>query len=309
MENGKDIISPEFLLLIVTATIIGTLARVLSIKMDYRQYPNYPNGYLIHVVTGVVAAALGAFIIPTLMTKNFTAVTFLALAIQQFREVRKIERKSLLDLEGHEYTKRGDAYIDGIAKIFESRNYVALLVAFTTAFTIQMLESYADVTPQIKVIAGSMIGLIVYFLLKYFTKRLKIQDIATVTEGKIEIKGSEMYVDNIFITNVLGEEEAQQWMAGEGVAAVIHPKKEHFRIPLENPGQRQAILFETTRRLGQRRYSFQNPGEGKVVIALIPIIQNFNLFKETILLTPILETVKKTPELLGKTPGEVRYGK
>nr|WP_234410432.1 YIEGIA domain-containing protein [Caldalkalibacillus mannanilyticus] len=78
MSNNNDVIAPEMLVLIITATVIGTIARFLSMKLDYRQYPTYPNGYFIHLVTGGVAAALGAFIIPTLMTKNFTAVTFLA---------------------------------------------------------------------------------------------------------------------------------------------------------------------------------------------------------------------------------------
>ena len=97
---------------------------------------------------------------------------------------------------------------------------------------------------------------------------------------------------------MIGEKDAQSWFCEEGMAAVIHPNKEHFRIPLENPGQRQAIHFEVTRRIGHRRYSFQDVNSGKVIIALVPIIKNFDLLRETILLTPILETVKKSPELL-----------
>jgi hypothetical protein len=83
----KDsVISTEHIVLILTALIVGTLARILTIKEVYRQYPSYPNGYLIHLLTGFVAAALGAVAIPALMTKNFVAVTFLTLAIQQFRD-------------------------------------------------------------------------------------------------------------------------------------------------------------------------------------------------------------------------------
>ncbi|GAA3328919.1 hypothetical protein GCM10020331_074840 [Ectobacillus funiculus] len=92
-------ISHEHIVMIVTAIIVGTLARILNIKEDFRQYPSYPNGYMIHLVTGFIAAALGAVAIPALMTKNFIAVTFLSLAIQQFRDVRKSERDSLKDLE------------------------------------------------------------------------------------------------------------------------------------------------------------------------------------------------------------------
>ncbi|SDZ58079.1 hypothetical protein SAMN05421736_11910 [Evansella caseinilytica] len=310
MPDNNDVLSPEHLVIIITATLIGTLVRIISIKLDYRQYPNYPNGYLIHVVTGGLAAAIGAFIIPTLMEKEFTAVTFLALAIQHFREVRKIERESLLDLEGDEYTKRGDAYIDGISKIFEARNYITLLVSFTTSLTIMLLQTLTDSTIWVEVAAGSAAGILLFYVLKYFTKRQKLRDIATVTQGKIEIRGSDLFVDGMFVSHLLGREEAKGWYLEDGLAAIIHPNKEHFLIPLLNGGQRQAILFEVTRRLGQKKlYSVQDPANGKIVIALVPIIKNFDLLKETILLTPLLETVKKNPELLNLTGGNHHHGK
>ncbi|HBV85629.1 YIEGIA domain-containing protein [Desulfosporosinus sp.] len=304
MPNNNDLISPEVLTLIITATIIGTLSRILTIKLDYRQYPNYPNGYLIHAVTGGLAASIGAFIIPAVVAKQFTAVTFLALAIQHFREVRKIERESLSDLEGEEYTKRGKAYIDGISKIFEARNYIAFLVALVTGITIQLLQSLTTVSMLIEVGCGSVAGLIVFYILKLFTKRQKISDIATVTEGKIEITDSSLYVNGMFISHLMGREEAKKWFIEDGLAAVINPNHKHFQIPLLNKGQRQAIIFEVTRRIGQRKiYSVQEINSGKLIIALVPVIKNFNLFKETILLTPLLETVKKNPELLRKNKG------
>lgn len=310
MPNNNNVISPEMLLLIVTATLVGTFCRIISIRLDYRQYPNYPNGYLIHMVTGGLAAALGAFIVPTLMAKEFTAVTFLALGIQHFREVRKIERESLLDLEGDEYSKRGEAYIDGIAKIFEARNYIAMLVSFATALTIQLIQVLMDVPWWIKIVSGSIVGLILFYFLKRFTERQKVVDIATVTEGKIEIKGSDLYVDGMFVSHLMGREEAKKWFLEDGIAAVIHPNHAHYQIPLLNNGQRQAILFEVTRRMGQRKiYSVQDISQGKIIIALVPVIKNFNLLKETISITPLLETVKKNPELLNVKRGGQANGK
>ncbi|WP_029192767.1 YIEGIA domain-containing protein [Paenibacillus harenae] len=292
--DSSDIISMPYLVMIVTATIIGTLARALTIKQDYRQYPSHPNGYLIHFVTGALAAALGAFIIPTLMTENFVAVTFLSLAIQQFREVRKTERDSLRDLEETEYTIRGDSYIDGIAKTFEARNYFALLVAFATSVTMQLL----NLSDWIEIVAGTLIGLLVFVLLRRFTKGKQVKDIATITQGEIEIKGSELYVDGLFVTNAAGEEEAKKFFSEEGIAAVIHPREPHLRIVLEHFGQRQAVLFEATRAIGKKRYCFQNLMDGRVIIVLVPIVHNFDLLKETILNTPLLESVKKTHRLL-----------
>ena len=101
MKEG--LISSEDIVLIVTAIIVGTLARILTIREDYRQYPSFPNGYLIHLLTGFVAAGLGAVAIPALMTKNFVAVNFLVLAIQQFQDVHKMERDSFKDLENTEF--------------------------------------------------------------------------------------------------------------------------------------------------------------------------------------------------------------
>nr|WP_281269144.1 YIEGIA domain-containing protein [Bacillus taeanensis] len=61
----------------MTAIIVGTFARFFTLKEDYRQYPSYPNGYIIHLITGFVAAALGSVAVPALMSKNFVAVSLL----------------------------------------------------------------------------------------------------------------------------------------------------------------------------------------------------------------------------------------
>ncbi|MHC0038287.1 YIEGIA family protein [Pseudoneobacillus sp. C159] len=288
-----DILSTDHIVLIVTSIIVGTLARVLTLKEDYRQYPSYPNGFLIHLVTGFIAAALGAVAIPALMTKNFVAVTFLSLAIQQFRDVRKAERESLKDLENTEFTNRGDAYIDGIAKTFEARNYFALVVAFASALTIQLVNSHQM---WINILFGALAGFIVWYILKRFSKGKTVGDIADVKLGKIEIKNSELFVDGIFVTNQLGTERAMAMFQKEGIAVVVHPREQDFRITLDNFGQRQAMLFEATRSIGVKRYHFTRKDfdEGRIVIALVPIIQDRNRLIETIKNTPLLESVKKT---------------
>lgn len=48
-------------------------------KTDYRQYPTYQHGKLIHLSLGFVAAGLGAIVSPALFEENYTAVTFLVL--------------------------------------------------------------------------------------------------------------------------------------------------------------------------------------------------------------------------------------
>lgn len=295
MKDG--LISHEHILLIVTAVIVGTLARVFTLKEDYRQYPSYPNGYLIQLVAGFVAAALGAVAIPALMTKNFVAVTFLTLAIQQFRDVRKAERDSLKDLENTEAAYRGDAYIDGISKTFEARNYFSLIVSFATALTIQLVDSPSD---WINIGSGTAAGLVVFFVIKRFSKGKTVGDIADVKAGKVKIEGSELFVDGMYVSNQLGTPNAQNLFANEGLAVVVYPREEHFRITLDNYGQRQAMLFEATRAVGVKRFHFTRKDyeQGRVIITLVPIVNDVNKLIETIKNTPLLESAKKSHSVM-----------
>jgi len=291
------VIPKEQIILIVTSIVVGTIARILTIKEDFRQYPSYPNGYMIHLVTGFVAASLGAIAIPALMTKNFVAVTFLTLAIQQFRDVRKSERESLKDLENTEYAYRGDAYIDGISKTFESRNYFSLLVALGTAITMQLVDSKSH---WINIISGCVVGFILLYILKRFSKGKTIGDIAEVKEARIEIKNDELFVDGIYVSNLLGSENASKLFQDEGIAVVIIPKEDHFRVTLENFGQRQAALFEATRTLGVKRHHFTRRAfeNGRVVIALVPIINDKEKLIEAVKKTPLLESSKKSQAVM-----------
>lgn len=50
---------------------------------------------------------------------------------------------------------------------------------------------------------------------------------------------------------------AEKLFTEEGMAVVIYPKENHFRINLDNFGQRQAALFEACRALGVKRYQSQ----------------------------------------------------
>ena len=57
---------------------------------------------------GVIAAALGAVAVPAMYKKDFTAITFLTLAAQQFRDVRKMERDTLTQIDSMELVSSGD---------------------------------------------------------------------------------------------------------------------------------------------------------------------------------------------------------
>ncbi len=69
------------------------------LRTDYRQYPTYLHGKIIHIALGFIASGLGAIAIPALMEENFTAITFLTVAASQFRDVRNMERTTLTELD------------------------------------------------------------------------------------------------------------------------------------------------------------------------------------------------------------------
>ena len=58
--NGKGVLEGYDLAIILCGIAAGTIARFITIRIDTRQVPTYPNGYLIQLVTGFIAAALGS---------------------------------------------------------------------------------------------------------------------------------------------------------------------------------------------------------------------------------------------------------
>jgi hypothetical protein len=300
MSNNLIILSTHEFLIIFVGTLVGTLARLATLREDYRQYPSYPNGYFIQLVTGFIAASLGAVAIPALLTKNYTAMTFLALGIQQFRNVRRMEAQSMQNLEQTEFTYRGNAYIDGIAKTFEARNYMCLIVALSSSTVNELVDRFFPLGSWGGLLLGAFVGCLVLFGLIRFSKGKTVGDIAEITPGHVEVKGSELFVDGIYVSNLLGADRARKMVENEALAVVIYPKAPHFRLILDNFGQRQAMLFEVGRALGIKRYSFTRKDyeKGRVVIALVPIEKNLEKFIQIVKNTPLLESVKKSPSLM-----------
>lgn len=292
-----DAVSFDYIVLITVSVALGIIARILTLVVDYRQYPSYPNGYLIHLITGAVASGIGAIAVPAVIHKDFEAVTFLALAIEQFREVRRMENESLHALEETENISRGNAYIDGIAKTFEARNYFSLLVAFFASLTMTIVPR---TILWINIFSGIAAGAVVFLILKNFSKGRTIGDIAEVKPGKIKVVGYELYVDDIFVSNHLGMETTRTLVEEQGIAAVLYAREERYRLILNYTGQRQAILFEAYRVLGLKRYHFtrRDYNSGRIVVVLVPIIHDEDAFIETIKRTPLLESIKKNYEVM-----------
>lgn len=293
----KEMLSQYSLIIILVSILCGTLARYFTLIVDYRQYPSYPNGYLIHLVTAFISSGIGAIAIPALLEKNFEAITFLALATEQFREVRRIEKESLQSLDDVEHVFRGEAYIDGIAKTFEARNYFSLLVSFITSLTMHIIPNRNFL---INILCGIISACISLYVLKTFSKGKAVEDIATIKLAKITVKNSELYVDDIYVTNHLGTDYSRELVQNSGLAAVIYPKEKHFSRILNHNGQRQAIIFEVCRVLGLRRYHYTKCDyeTGRIAVVMIPIIYDEGAFIETIKKIPLLESIKKNSKIM-----------
>lgn len=301
METVKSL-SVNDIYLLVTGIVVGTTARLITLKIDHRQIPTYPSAYFNSIILGFIAAALGAIAIPALATQDFTAITFLTLAITQFREVRTGERESLGKLEHTEYTRRGEAYIDGISKTFESRNYIALI---TSLMTVLVMKIVAHPNMAVNVLAGISAGFIVMYTCYRFTKGKTLAHICKVSIGKIDVRGSELYVDDMFVTNYLGTDRSRDLFRNEGIAVVLEPRDQPSRITLENYGQRQAVFHEAVRTLGVKRYKFmrKNFATGKVLIAFVPLLRDEDRLIKAVSLTPILENSRKINRLMKTSMG------
>ena len=292
----NEVLESYIFIFILTGLVTGFLSRLWMLKSDVRQYPTLPNGYLIHATTGFVAAALGSVAYPALRSKNYIAVTFLVTAIQQFRDIRQMESDSLTSLENSAYTPRGESYIDGIAKTFEARNYIVMIVSLVTSSSAFVLKLFIKKS-WIIVICSTLIGFLVAFILKQYTKGESLKDIIHIEEVPLEFKDQyNLYIDDIFIMNI-GLSSTRDSLLKNGIALILKSKNENENetIILNHRGQITALVHECSRLLGLEGYihTTRDFKTGRVGVLIVPIVKDSEKLKKIILNVPILETNKK----------------
>jgi len=284
----------KYLTVVLVGIVMGTLTRLYMLRVDFRQYPSYPQGYLIHLLLGMIAALLGAVAVPAIIEKEYTAVTFLSLAAQQFREIREMERKSLQNLESTELVPRGTAYIEDIAKAFESRNYLAIISALVSSLTYQFANSLP---------ASVAAGAAATMLLHYSAKRIHIRDIAVIRPAKIHFKGPILYIENIAIMNV-GLPEARRIFEEHALAVMIEPKDDNARATLANAGQRQAMVHDAASLLGVKKdvtdvdftpLARLDLETGRVGLVIVPMEKDMESLIGALSRVPVLESSRRKP--------------
>ncbi|MGI6175290.1 MAG: YIEGIA domain-containing protein [Christensenellales bacterium] len=223
---------------VLMGILLGSAARFLLLRRDYRQYPSNPQGYCVHMVLGVIAAALGAVAPPALRNHDWVAVTFLIAGAQHFREVRNIERQSLITMDEGESIKRGGAYIEDIAKKFESRNYIALIVALITS----------TITLLLGILFGCVAGIAAIIFAKIWMKPKKVSSFAEAKLTNYSFQESILMVDHVPLKNI-GLEKSRQHYKEYFQCCVLIPREKKARMTLGNPGQRRTILYDVSTQL------------------------------------------------------------
>ena len=97
----------------IVALLIGVLCRGLVLRVTDKQYPSRPQDYLEQIIISGLSASLGAIAFPALIDKEFSALTFFAVAIQQFQGLSQEERITIenigLEDTRSKYLKEGIA--------------------------------------------------------------------------------------------------------------------------------------------------------------------------------------------------------
>lgn len=288
--------------IIVPSFILGFLSRLSMLRVDYRQYPSYPQATFSHITLGAVAASLGALAIPAIAAEQYSAVTFLSLAAQQFRDVRNLERQSLDNIEPTELIPRGTAYIEDIAKSFEARNYVSMITSVLVSLAI-FSSSLLNLRLEICITIGVLVGIVLILYLNKKIKRTFVGEIADVKEAKIYFKGPLLLVNDIVMMNV-GFEESREIYKERGLAVEIIPKDENGLATIANVGQRQAIKHEAAAQLGIRKdvdepdftpMIRRNSENGNLVLSIVAMEPDIECLIEIVKSTLVLESSKRKP--------------
>lgn len=282
-----------------TGIIIGTLARYWMMRRDVRQYPSYPHAVVNHMALGFLAATLGAVAVPALAAEEYTAVTFLALAATQFREVRNMERQMLEALEQSEMVPRGKDFIEGIARTFEARNYLVLFISLVAS----------GVTFRWGVVPGLVAGVLTAVIVRRFMRGKVIKDIAKVRPAEFRFEDYNLFVEDIHIMN-LGLKEIREIYYKRAKAVVLEPFDDNSREILANAGQRQAIAHDAASLLGVHRdvdtaeftpLLRRNVNTGRIGMIIVPLEPDMECLIQAVQNVPVLESAIVNP--LGSRAG------
>lgn len=294
----------------IVALFIGVLCRGLVLRVTDKQYPSRPQDYLEQIIISGLSASLGAIAFPALIDKEFSALTFFAVAIQQFQGLSKEEKITIENIDNQEVVPKGAAYIEEIASTYESRSYISLFSALVASVIyIYFARAYKLTFLPCTILAAIGGGAIVGLVFRKYLRRDSIGDIADVVEAKISFEGPILKVNDVFINNI-GLEDTRSKYLKDGIAIEIIPKDLKAYGIISDLGQRQAMLHNLFIHFGINKdidekdllaTSKINLEKNTVVIPYLPLVKDMDELIKVIKSTPILEVSKgKQSAYMGK---------
>lgn len=284
----------------IVALFIGVLCRGFVLRVTDKQYPSRPQDYLEQIIISGLSASLGAIAFPALIDKEFSALTFFAVAIQQFQGLSQEERITIENIDNTEVVPKGAAYIEEISSTYESRSYISLFSALVASIIyIYFARAYKFGFLPCTILAaigGAIVGLV----FKRFLRRSSIGDIADVVEAKINFDGPILKVNDVFIENI-GLEDTRSKYLQEAIAIEIIPKNMKSYGIISDLGQRQAVLHNLFIHFGINKDIDEkdllattkvNLGKNTVVIPYLPLVKDMDELIKVVKSTPILEVSK-----------------
>ncbi|MGL5314877.1 MAG: YIEGIA domain-containing protein [Peptostreptococcaceae bacterium] len=284
--------------------VIGITSRIIMLNLDQKQYPTQPNILLTQIVLAFVASALGALLVPALIARSYTSITFLSLAADQFRQVRESRRDTLQNMEDSQLVQRGDAFIEEIARTYEIRNYMCIITSFLTVGLYYLIINEFKLDKTIAFIISGASGLLLAFILRKLLTRQTIGEIADVVP--VEISFVDEFIMQVGdlkgITNMGSKFDRDRYLS-KGLGIEIIPKDKNYINAgiILDPGQRQTILYNIYSRIGiyreENEPSFsplprRNPEKESLVIAYIPMEKDIDKLIEAVKSCPILSSAR-----------------
>lgn len=284
----------------IVAMLIGIVCRGLVLRVTDRQYPTRPQDYIEQIIISGLSASLGAIALPALMDKEFSALTFFAVAIQQFQGLAKQERITIENIDKSELVPKGSAYVEEIASTYESRSYISLFSALASSVTFILIAKRYNLGFVMCTIFAIVAGAIVGFIFRRYLRRDSIGDIADVIPAKITFDGPNLMVNDVHITNI-GLEDTRNKYLKEGLAVQIIPRDLGKFGVINDLGQRNAILHNIYIHMGINKdvdekdilaISRTDLDNQTVVLPYIPILNDIDEMIRVIKSTPVIETAK-----------------
>lgn len=284
----------------IVALFIGILCRGLVLRVTDKQYPTRPQDYLEQIIVSGLAASLGAIAFPALIDKEFSALTFFAVAIQQFQGISQEEKITIENIDNSEVVPKGAAYIEEIASTYESRSYISLfssLVASVIYLYFARAYKFGFLPCTILAIIG---GAIVGLIFKRYLRRRSVGDIADVVEAKINFEGPILYVNDVYISNI-GLDATKDRYINEGIAIEVIPKDMKAYGIISDLGQRQAILHNLYIHFGINKdvdekdllaITKMDFEKNTLVIPYLPLVKDIDELIKVVKSAPILEVAK-----------------